>query len=340
MFLPLTENYITTVFYQNCGKPTYSRAQKIYQGSCPICREGSSWLKKRRCYYIPNNNAICCHNCGWYSNPYKWIAKVTNKSFSEIKADLESNDGEVVYNSPSVSIAPPCKVSESLPLDSINLFDKKQALYYKDNWVVKSCLDLMVSRRLDKAINRPTAFYTSLVDKVHTNRLIIPFYFNGKPVFYQSRTVMLDDTRPKYLSRVGAEKSLYGIDNIDTNLDYIFLIEGPIDAMFVKNGVALAGINESGSKNFTPTQLSQLSQYPLHKKIWLLDNQQNDNTSRAKSKKLLDAGETVFIWPESLSMYKDVNDYCVDKGVNAFDTDIILTHSHAGLKGKLIITNN
>lgn len=340
MFLPLTENYIATVFYQNCGKPTYTRAQRVYQGSCPVCREGSSWLKKRRCYYIVDKNVVCCHNCGWYSNPYQWIVKVTNKTFKEIKAELDSNDAIVLFNSPNVSEQKPIKPSDALPLDSINLFDKKQVLYYKDNYVVKSCIDLIVERRLDRAINRPQTLYTTLVDKVHNNRLIIPFYSNNKPIFYQSRSVLSDDTRPKYLSRVGSEKSLYGIDNINENIEYIFLIEGPIDAMFVRNGVGLAGINESTSNNFTPTQISQLSQYPLHKKVWVLDNQLNDNASRLKTKKLLDNNETVFIWPKSLSKYKDINDYCIDNNINSFDIDTIIENSYSGLKGKLLVTNN
>ena len=109
--------------------------------------------------------------------------------------------------------------------------------------------------------------------------------------------------------------------------------------MFVENGIALAGINESKTNNFTPTQISQLNQYPLHKKIWVLDNQVNDMTSKTKTKKLLDIGETVFIWPKSLSNYKDINEYCVDKGINSFDEETIVENSYSGLKGMLLVSN-
>lgn len=339
MILPLTENYISTVFFQNCGKPFYLRAQKVYQGSCPICREGKSWLKKRRCYYIVDKNIVCCHNCGWYSNPYQWIVKVTGKTFKEIRNDLSNFNEEINYNSVKSEKPKEIEKSDTLPKDSINLFDKKQILYYKDNPIVKKGVEIIVSRRLDKAINRPLSFYISLVDKTHNNRLIIPFYDNKKIIYYQSRSIDALDTRPKYLSKIGSEKSLYGIDNINITLEYIFLLEGPIDAMFVKNGVAVAGINESVSSNFTNTQINQLKKYPLHKKIWVLDNQLTDNASRVKTKKLLDAGETVFIWPKSLSDYKDINEYCIDKGHDQLNTDIILANSFSGLKGKLLVAN-
>jgi hypothetical protein len=339
MYLPLTENYIATAFFQNCGKPFYNRAQRTYQGSCPICREGKSWLKKRRCYYIVEKNAICCHNCGWYSNPYQWIVKVTNKSFKQIKEELESFSSEVIFDDKPIQYKEQVKNEEILPLDSINLFDRKQVLYYSQNPIVKQCLETITTRRLDKAINRPSSLYTTLTDKIHNNRLIIPFYNNNKIIFYQSRSVDREDTRPKYLSKVLSEKSLFGVDNIDVGLEFIFILEGPIDAMFVKNGVAVAGINESSSKNFTETQSQQLNQYPLHKKVWVLDNQRNDNASKLKTNKLLDIGETVFIWPENLSNYKDINEYCIDNGVDSLDTETIINNSYSGLKGKLLVSN-
>jgi hypothetical protein len=58
---------------------------------------------------------------------------------------------------------------------------------------------------------------------------------NGKIIFYQTRAIYKKDETPaKYLSKVGGNKSIYGISNIDQNIDYLFMFEGPIDAMFVK----------------------------------------------------------------------------------------------------------
>jgi hypothetical protein len=338
VFLPLTESYIANKFFQNCGKPYYNKLQKVYQGSCPICREGNSWLKKRRCYYIVEKSVVCCHNCGWYSSPYNWIVKVTGLNFKEIKKDLENTDNFVLTNNIKVE-KEEVKKTESLPSDSINLFDSEQTDYYKQNHVVTKCLELIKSRKLDTAVNRPQSLFVSLKDKVHENRLIVPFYDDNKIIFYQTRTVIPDENRPKYLSKVGSEKSLYGINNISANIEYIFITEGPIDAMFIQNGVAVAGINESKTKNFTDLQQRQLAGFPLHKKIWVLDNQWNDNTSKIKTKNLLDIGETVFLWPEFLKQYKDINEYCIDKNFNSFDIETIKEYSYNGLRGKLLLAN-
>jgi len=64
MILP--EAYIVQKFYQYAGRPKYNRLAKTYQGGCPICREGKSWGKKRRLFYVTTDNFLHCHNCGWH----------------------------------------------------------------------------------------------------------------------------------------------------------------------------------------------------------------------------------------------------------------------------------
>lgn len=337
MLLQLTEDYVASKFYRYCGKPTYNRAQKVYQGSCPICREGSSWLKKRRCYYIVAKKSVCCHNCGWFSNPYVWIQRVSGLTYIEIKKELDEDSYPELIHKTVIKKRTDSKENTSvLPSDSINLFDPGQLEYYKSNNVVQACLNLIKERRLETAINRSNALYTSLNDRVHCNRLIIPFIdFNNKIIWYQSRKILISDDRAKYLSKVSCERALYGANNVDEDYSYIFITEGPIDAMFIKNGVGIAGINE-GDKSFTSTQERQFLNFPLHEKIWVLDNQHLDNTSRQKTKKLLDRGERVFIWPETMSKYKDLNDYCCDNNVDSINASIILENSYSGLKGKLL----
>jgi len=336
VFLQLTETYIASKFFQFCGKPSFNRSQKVYQGSCPICREGTSWLKKRRCYYIVSKNAICCHNCGWHSSPYQWIIRVSGMSYSELKKDLESGTEDIIFN--NLPKRQEKKELPTLPSDSINLLNQDQISYFNNSSVVRECVDLIRSRKLSTAVNKPKAFFTTLTDKVHSNRLIIPFYdINSKIIFYQSRSVLKHDDRSKYLSKVGAERSLFGIDTVNTSIEYLFLTEGPIDAMFIQNGIGIAGINESANRNFTETQTRQLNGFPFYTKVWVLDNQHRDNTSKIKSNKLLDEGERVFIWPESFKEYKDINEYCVSKNINSFDIDTILENTYSGLKGKLLL---
>jgi hypothetical protein len=339
VFLSLTEDYIASKFFLNCGKPFYNKGQKVYQGSCPICHEGKSWLKKRRCYYIVKKNVICCHNCGWYSSPYQWIAKVCNLSYGDIKRELEDFETPTInYENSGKQSVTVQTIQPSLPEDSINITDDNQLEYFKQNTVIKTALQVLKTRKLSQAINKPKHFFVSLSDRTHLNRLIIPFYdLDNKIIFYQTRSMLEDDPRPKYLSKIGAEKSLYGVSNIDVDLPYLFLTEGPIDSMFIQNGIGIAGINSNSDTNFTSLQEQQLKGFPFHDKVWVLDNQFIDKTSKEKTKKLLENNENVFLWPESLKNYKDVNEVCVAENKNCFDYEFIIKNTFTGLKGKLLL---
>jgi hypothetical protein len=203
--------------------------------------------------------------------------------------------------------------------------------FYKDNEFVRKCINFIAKRRLNKAVNRPDNFYISLSDYTHKNRLCIPFTNDkGEIEFYQTRSFIdiKDDPLPKYLGRKGGNKILFGADRISPDIDYIFIFEGPIDAMFVKNGVAIGGVD------LTHIQEALLNAYPFHEKIWVLDNQHIDETAREVTHRLLDEGETVFIWPK-LESVKDFNDICVAKKMNELPATFIVKNSFSGIKGRL-----
>jgi hypothetical protein len=322
--LKIPEQYIINKFFQYSGFPVYKPSIRAYNACCPVCKEGHSWGKKKRLFYFPRKEQLYCHNCnkGW--SPIGWIKQVCDMSYSEIRAEVLSNTSEKLeLDINEVSISNVQQKSETLPRDSINLYDKNQVEYYKSSDVIRKSLHLIKTRLLHKAINKSNALYVSLNDYVHKNRLCIPFYdLSGRIIFYQTRKILNDDS-PKYLSKMHEEKSVYGIQNIDVSFPYIFILEGPIDAMFVKNGVAICGTA------MTKTQERQLQQFPTHKIIWCLDNQNLDKTSAEKTQKLVSRGEFVFKWPVDIQ-YKDFNEYCVAENVYQIDTSLILNNTQEG----------
>lgn len=331
----LPEDFVVSKFYQYVGSPKYSRSSNLYQGSCPICREGTSWLKKQRCYYVVKKNIIHCHNCGWHGNPVNWIMELSGDSFPQVLE--QSKDYDTVDIEQFSSNKKAFKVTNyDLPCDCIDLEDDKQLQYFDNNPVVQKALHILNDRYLLIAANRPKKYYVTLNDFVHQNRLIIPFYDeNSKIVFYQSRKLLESDQRAKYLSKKNAERSVFNIDNVQDKIPYIFITEGPLDSTFIRNGVALAGISESGSETFTEKQRVQMQLFPLHEHIFVLDNQWNDATSKKKTKCLLDAGKKVFIWPKEYSKYKDLNEVCVKYKLEEFPYKFILKNSYHGMTGKM-----
>jgi len=330
----IPEEYIIQKFYQHAGYPKYTKSTNTYTGGCPVCREGKSWGRKSRCYYIPNDNVICCHNCGWYSSTTNWIMEVESITYKEMMQQIDRCDYE--YGIPKEQETVAKKLSEDLPRDSINIFDKTQLSYYKNHSVVRKAIVTIVDRRLNKATNKPKSLYVSLNDYTHKNRLIIPFYDNtGRCTFYQSRK-LLDDNTPKYLSKVNSEKSLFNYDNIKSSADNIFITEGPIDSFFIENSVAVAGIQDNSRQSFTSLQRQQIDRLFLMQSVWVLDSQWLDETSKNKTRKLLDSNQCVFLWPKDVgTKFKDVNDMCVHFNVNHLSHDYIMKNTYCGAKGIL-----
>jgi hypothetical protein len=335
--MKLPEDYVVLKFYELGYRPMFNKFNHVYQCGCPVCGEGGSRGQKRRCYYVPKNDNIYCHNCGWSSKPFKWIKTVSGVDDSVIINELkeytpgvdtilDENNHKVVIN------------TESLPADSINLSDKSQLEYYKSNDVVRATINLVKLRRLDTAINRPDNLYLSLTDRVHKNRLVIPFVNENHQIeHYQTRTVLSRDnkTKPKFLSKSGgAQKPLFNVDKVTNDYDTIYVFEGPMDAFFVKNSVAVAGITEKG-RSFTDRQKQQLDgPLKFYVAVWILDSQWVDRASLIKTEALLQQGEKVFIWPEKFGKrFKDFNDIAMTCKIDEISHDFCKKNTFEGLEG-------
>jgi len=333
----LPEEFVVLKFYEVGHRPIFNKFNNVYQCACPICREGGSFNTKRRCYYIPKNDNVFCHNCGWSSKPYRWVKEVTGSSDTEIISELRDFTPDVDSLIAETSEEKPVIKVSTLPSDSINLSDNTQQDFYSKNPIVLACNYIIKSRRLDTACNRPDNLYVSLTDKVHKNRITIPFINERKEIeFYQTRTVKTSDlkTKPKYLGKVGAEKTLFNINKVSSNHDKVYIFEGPIDACFVRNSVAVAGITERG-RSFTVRQQEQLdSTLKWYDKVWILDSQWGDRASMIKSEALLKQGESVFIWPETLGRkFKDFNDLAIAANKDEIGWDWIQQNTFQDLEG-------
>jgi hypothetical protein len=298
----LPENYVLNKFMTYSIEPEYKRHNNQYNAACPICKEGKSLGRKKRLWYYPTSNTFHCFNCNQTWSALNWIKKITGMSYEDIQVDLSNNDTSIdVFKRENGSYSFKKRELPDLPYDSINLFDEIQKQFYSKNKHFQIALNYVNERRMLTAINKSPNLFISLTDNTHSNRLCIPFYDRNKRVaFYQTRA--LDKSEPRYLGKTGYDKTVFGIERIDSDIPYIFIFEGPIDAMFVKNGVAVAGIN------LTKTQAIQLAEFPLHKRIWVLDNPKHDQTAKEKIEELREKRESVFNWNIGGS-YKDFNDW-------------------------------
>ena len=123
---------------------------------------------------------------------------------------------------------------------------------------------------------------------------------------------MLDEDMPK----------VFGLDTVDFSKKY-YVLEGPIDSLFINNAVAMAGAdgNASGLEN-------------EENAIFVFDNEPRNKEIATRMEKCLDKGYKVCIWPSNM-LDKDVNDMILSD-IKPVDVQMIIDmNSYTGLEGKL-----
>ena len=328
----LPQSYVIQSIYTYCKRPTYRKYQGDYNAECCICGEGSSAGRKRRLFYFVNDRYFYCFNCSRSWQEISWLQEVTKKSYTEILKESRQYDNTSDIIRQLSAVEAPVKYDVPyLPDDCVDLSDSKQIEYYKGTSqysIIENALEYCNKRRLFTAINRPKTFYISFDDKIHKNRLIIPFYSeNNKIESYQSRSLSGDDY-PKYLTKYG-EKCLYGENNITPEIPYVFVFEGPIDSMFVKNGVAVGGAST------TERQERFLSKCIGYEIIYVYDNDKNNEEMDSKIQKLIKQNKRLFIWPKEFSKFKDMNEVCCALQLSEFPYKYIVDNSYIGIEAQL-----
>jgi len=155
-------------------------------------------------------------------------------------------------------------------------------------------------------------------------RLIIPFLDEEKNLIgFQGRsfdpnanlryiTIMLQEGKPK----------IFGLDTCDRNkLHYI--VEGPIDCLFLSNAIAMAG----GSIDWS---------YVNENSVFVYDNEPRSKETVSKIHKVYEKNHKVCIWPEFVKS-KDINDMIAKERLHNIE-DIISSNISQGLEAKLLIT--
>ncbi len=331
--MEIPQSYIIDKFYLYSTKVTES--QSYLNGCCPICREGKSWGKKKRLFYFKNDDYLYCHNCGLGWEPFFWIKEASGMTFRDIKEELNSQGYDSNFKLIFDTISEKHFELPSLPGECVNLKDPLQLKHFQQYPIIQNALDYCKSRRLFTAINAPKTFYCCLNDRIHRNRLIIPFYKNNKIQCYISRKLLQCDEKEKYLLKSGEKKPVFNLDNVDENFPYIFIFEGQIDCMFIKNGIAVSGIHLTDEQEDI-----LLREFPFHNIVWVLDNFRFEQEEvRNEIIKKLKKGESLFLYNGEFETFKDLNEYCVKKERDFVDPALILDGSFSGEKGLMVLGN-
>jgi len=307
--------------------------------SCPFCGDSqTNKLKARGYIFAKENNLIFkCHNCGVGTNVGNFIKHVDPSLHGEyVLEKYKSGTGTAnTYhrksgNTPRIVTSPP-KFGHI----------KKRSIFEHGSWLndLSSghfCLNYVENRLIPKEhydkllfTSNYKAFCDALISNHDKNliedaRLVIPFFnYQNELVAVSGRALETSDRTLRYVTlrtNDSDNKLIYGMDRVDLN-ERVYLVEGPIDSLFLKNCVA------SGDAN-----LSLTAKNIQAKKITLVfDNEKRNKEVCKLIENAIKSNHDVVIWPDNIEG-KDINEMILNGFSSSEIQEIIDSNTFFGLE--------
>ena len=282
---------------------------------CPICGDSQKNKSKARGFFYEKNNSYFykCHNCNVGCNIYNFLQKVSPSLCKEYSLENFKAGNTKKVNR---------KDKEKMFKFSKPQFKKKDAKLDKliclndlpsDHDAVKFANMRMIPKQHWKLLFFTDDFGKFVKDNLDDNaflgkeeRIVIPFFnSHGNVVAVQGRSINFRDEAnaretAKYIT-IKADKSIdrlwYGLWRVEPK-SRVYVVEGPIDSLFLQNAVAMVG---AGALKEIP---SRFDNTPM---TFILDNEPRNKQICAYVEKLIELGREVCIWPKDVPE-KDIND--------------------------------
>jgi transcription elongation factor Elf1 len=307
----------------------------LYNFRCPICGDSHKNKTKSRGYVFRKKNDYfyMCHNCGISTTFYNFLKQVDPNLLKEYQLERYKNGetGNNNYPKPEFEEFKTEKPTfkKSLELPSI---ESLPTGHFAKDYVQKRQIPESLQSQLYYAEDFLSFIQSLGIEKEglykNDKRLVIPFYNAEKElVAVQGRSLGESKLRYITLKLHDDNKKVYGLDRIDTD-ELVYVVEGPIDSMFLENAVATADSNLE----------SIVDTLDKSKVVLIFDNEPRNKEIVNKLEHAIDNHFNVVIWPEMMEE-KDINDMVLGGFSPDEIQDIIDKNTFLNLRAKMEFVN-
>lgn len=306
----------------------------LYNFRCPLCGDSQKNKTKSRGYVYRKKNDYfyMCHNCGASTSFYNFLDKVDPTLIKEYALERYKNgdNNKSDHKTPEFEEFKTEKPTfkKSLDLPSI---DSLPEAHFAKVYVQQRRIPKDFFSQLYYAEDFATFIQSLGIEKElskEDKRLVIPFYDQEKNLIaIQGRA--LGESKLRYITIKLHEDNhkFFGLDRIDEE-KMIYVVEGPIDSMFLDNAVATA---DSNLESIT-------SIYDKSKVTLIFDNEPRNKEIVKKIDEAIEKHYQVVIWPEMIES-KDINDMILDGFSPDEIQDIISKYTFVNLRAKAELVN-
>ena len=305
----------------------------LYNFRCPLCGDSQKNKSKSRgfVYRKKDDYFYMCHNCGVSTTFYNFLKQVDESLVKEYQLERYKN-GTQYANTPSPDFTEAKEkpvFKERIQLESIiNLPEA----HFAKRYVESRKIPLAFKSQLYFAPDFAAFVQTLGIEKnglqKNDHRLVIPFFDEKKNlVAVQGRALGESKLRYITIKLHDDNQKVYGLDRINQD-KMIYVVEGPIDSMFLDNAVATADANlESITKIFDKSKVTLI-----------FDNEPRNKQIVEKINLAIDNHFNVVVWPEFIDS-KDINEMVLDGFSPDEIQDIISKNTFVNLRAKMEFVN-
>ena len=282
----------------------------IWNMRCPLCGDSRKSKTKARGYILGKGGKYMytCHNCNASMSFGRFLEQVDPAAYEQYRREtfLErvGTTERIVEPAPDISKFITPKFIKYTALADLRKISQLELNHPARKYVISRQIPPAMHSKLFYAPKfktwtnklKPDKFDLSKKDEP---RLVIPFVDQGGNLFgYQGRAFF--DVEPRYITIILDEEKprVYGLDRIDLK-QQVYVVEGPIDSMFLYNCLAMGGAH----LDKTTTQIGLKPE----RTTVVYDNEPRNKDIVAAIEKAIDKGYNVCIWPETVQQ-KDIND--------------------------------
>ena len=287
----------------------------LFNFRCPHCGDSKKNKTKARAYLyrVKNDMFFKCHNCGEgqsFTNFLKFLdyKKYEQYLLERYKGSAPSTpqpkftDFKPVFKEVDIldGLTPVSELKEDHPVKQYVLKRKIPEKYFSK---------LYLSDKFMSFVNKakPNTFGHT---KGEHPRLIIPFYDNQNKVFaFQGRA--FGKEQPKYLTvKLDENKQkVYGLESVNLQ-EPLYIVEGPIDSMFLKNCLAAAGADLT--LKVEPSNVT-----------YIFDNEPRNKEIIKRMYDVIEKDYNLVVWPDDMR-HKDINDMIMS-GMSVAEVQTIIS---------------
>jgi transcription elongation factor Elf1 len=297
---------------------------------CPICGDSRKNKRKARGVLYKTSDGEMqykCHNCGVAHTLRGFLKKVDFNLYKSYASEtlLSRNSDQPPVREKDLRTTGAADVEKSdlgLPALSNLKADHPGVLYWRERLIPEERMrDAFWTDAFYHWVNEtliPGKFTQAALSR-DCGRIVIPFRDKNKKITaLTARAVGGQD--PKYVAvRLTTPVAPFGTDRVDES-ETVYVVEGPIDSMFLPNSIAMGTSNRS---------------VEVPNRVMVYDNEPRAPAIIGIMQKAIERGETVVVWPTDVSE-KDINAMVM---AGRDPLSIIKARSFSGLRATIELNN-